>query len=148
MTLADDVYPAALSLLRGIQNPDGTPLFKGISEGATDSIPDVPWGWLEFAHFSAPQEEGKDREITDWRMTLTVFWYMASDRGNAETSIIKLIEPIRFAVRRHVKMGRKSIERVRVTDGRGGFVKVNSIWYRTITITFAVRERVGVTHFA
>ncbi len=147
MSLPGDVMPAVLTMLTGLTAPGGGPLLKGVSEGSTLSIPQSPWCWVENSSFSSVPA-GSDLESTPWEMLVRLLHEWAPDQWNAEHVLSGLIEPIRAAVRAHIKLGTQSIATAYVYGGQWGYISVNDIWYRNVDLTLRATEKRGVTYGA
>src|ERR1700724_3354510 len=106
MALDKDVQPALIAMLTGLTQSDGvTPLFKGVTEGPTESIPESPYVWVQNESWSEPEYQGSQLEETNWLFAARICYEYSPDRWNAEVALSALIEPIRVALRAHIKLG-------------------------------------------
>lgn len=144
MSLDGNVQPAVLSLLRGLSASGGGPLFKGVSDGSTLSVPLSPWCWVEHSSMVS-QPAGSDLESTTWELLIRMLFEWAPDQWNAETQLAKLIEPVRAGVRAHIRMGQSTIVTSYVGGAQWGYMLVNGVTFRNCDLTLRVTEKVGIT---
>jgi len=123
-------------------------LIAGASIGPTSSIPQDPWAWVQTRALAAPEQEGSDLETSDWEVEILLFCTLAPDRVNAEQVLAALIEPMRQQFRSKIKMGQPQIARARIASGAWGYMLVNGVEYRTVSLVCSVREKTSVTYAA
>lgn len=150
---ATEVVAAVLSTMTGLTQSDGvTPLFKGVSDGATQSIPESPFVWISSPDFTSPSYAGPDLEQTDWEITLRLLCQWTGDPRAAELTLRPLITPTRQAFRSHIRMGIPSSTAAaviaRVTSGRWGFTIVNGLTFRYLDLILTVVEKITVNYGA
>ena len=148
MSLDGNVMPGLLTALRGITDGSGNTLFASVDEGYTFDVGMSPAVWVTPASFNAPEAQGSDLEATDWEIEVKVLYEWANDQHAAETNLTVLIEPVRQALRQHIKMGQPTIARSRVQSGSWGWIQVNEVWFRTVDLLVAVREKEARSYYA
>lgn len=144
MALDTNVYPAVANLLAPfVANGQ----IKGYSDGAQFSIPQSPWCWIEQSGMVLTNPlAGTDLESTTWEVLVRLLHEWGTDQTNAEVQLKALIEPIRAAVRAHIKMGQSTIVTAYVAAVQWGYMFINEIWYRNCDLQLRVVEKVPVTY--
>jgi hypothetical protein len=140
-----EVLDAVQSAIKGVQ-VDGSPFFRGVSQGPIDAVPDSPWAMLQLSTFTVPDQVGSDLEATDWNIDARIMVQYAPDHYVAETMLAAAIEPIRDVFRAHIKLGLPHVVRAKVASGSFAYVFYDSIAFRFVDLVIEVREKSPVRY--